>query len=71
MVNSENKTLSKNRERNEESFGNSRWIVGIEVIIKPIVVRLPLAIVPVQIANIQVAIGVAESYKISSMALRV
>ena len=64
-----NKTLpTKSRERNKESCEHSRRIVGIPVVLKPIVVPVPLAVVPIKAKNVAVAIRTANIlYKAPSM----
>lgn len=68
MVNSKNKTLPK-RERSETSCTQSRRVVVVEVVVKPVVVPVPPVAVPVQIANVEVAVRVAVAYEMSSMPL--
>lgn len=59
MDNLQNKTLPTNSgERNEEVCENNGGITGIEVIVKPIVVPVPLATIPVEIQDVAIAVGV-------------
>jgi len=58
---------SKVERKNKEIFEPSRGVVGVPVVVKPVVVPVPLLAVPVQIRNVEVAIRVAEMYKISSL----
>lgn len=63
MDNSQRKTPPINQgRRNKESCATRRRIVGIPLIVEPIVVPVPLAIiVPVEIENVTVAIRVAKN----------
>lgn len=55
--------------RNERSCRNRSRIVVVEVIVEPVVVPVPLVVVPVQVTDMQFAIGVAVSYTIPSTPL--
>ncbi|GEM_PF-3929825 len=55
-----NKTLLlKNQERNEVSCEQSRRDLIVEVVVEPVVVPVPLPVVPVEVTDVQVVIGVA------------
>ena len=41
-----------------------RGVVVVPVVVKPVVVPLPPAIVPVEVANVEVAVRVAVAYKV-------
>lgn len=45
--------------RNEESCENGGGVVGVPVVVEPVVVRDPATVVPVQVANVEVATSVA------------
>ena len=49
--------------RNEESCTQESRIVLIPVVVEPIVVPVPCVAIPVEITNVQVAIGVAVCMK--------
>ena len=57
--NYKNKTPPHGRRRNEESCGHRGRVLNIEVIVEPVVVPVPRTVVPVQIADVQVVVGVA------------
>ena len=55
-----NKTLpQKSWERNEITFAQSRGVVAVPVVVEPVVVRAPLAIVEVEVTDVEIAIRVA------------
>jgi hypothetical protein len=57
MDNFKNKTLpTKSQERNRKICDGSRWILTIPVVVEPVVVPIGLAIVPVEIVDIQVTV---------------
>ena len=62
MANYKNKTLPI-RERNEVSCEQSRRAVVIPVVVEPVVVPVPRPAAEVQIADIEVAVGVAALYR--------
>ena len=53
----------KNQKRNEKSCAHRGRVIRVEVIVEPVVVPVPLATIPVEIADIEVAIGVANCMK--------
>ena len=57
-----NKTPQRKPGRNKESCENGRQVVGITVIVEPIDVPVPLAIVSVQIQDVAVAVRVPKKY---------
>lgn len=61
--NFQNKTPPKNSERrNKESCATHGRIAGIPLIVKPIVVPVPLAVViPVEVKNVAVTVRVAKN----------
>jgi hypothetical protein len=54
-------------ERNEESCEHHSRIVGVPVVIEPVVVHDPLAIVPVEVTDIEVAVRFTVLYKTPSI----
>ncbi len=46
-------------ERNEVSSENRRGVVVVEVIVEPVVVRVRHLVVPDEVTDVQVAIGIA------------
>ena len=54
-------------ERNKESCRHSGRVVEAPIIVEPVVVQDPPVIVPVEVTDVEVAIGVAEIYKTSSL----
>ena len=54
MARSKNKTLPKIRERNEEICEQSRGVIAVPAVVKPVVVPIPRPVVEVQITDIQV-----------------
>jgi len=57
----QNKTLLvKYQERNKESCTQDSRTVGVEIIVDPVVVPVPLITVPVEVTDAEVAIGVAN-----------
>ena len=47
---------------------HGRWIVDIPIVVEPVVVPVPPAAVPVEVTNVQLAIGIAvKIYKASSV----
>ncbi len=61
-----NKTLlTQSRERNEKNCSQSRRIVIVPIVIKPVVVPAPPVVIEIQITNIQVAVRVAVAYRAS------
>ena len=62
-VRSQNKTPPVRRRRNEESFEQGRGILAVPVVVKPVVVPIPRAVVEVQIADVEVvSVRVAVAY---------
>ena len=54
--------LINNRERNKEICADCRQVASIPVIVEPVVVPVPLAIiVPIQIENVAIAIRIAKN----------
>ena len=49
------------------SCAQSRGVVAVELVVEPVGVPLPPAVVPVQIPNAQVAVGVAVVYEVPSI----
>ena len=47
----------------------SRRIVSVPVVVEPVVVPMPRTIIPVQIANVDVAVRVAVMYSMPSVPL--
>ncbi len=68
MASYKNKTLPI-RERNEVSCEQSRGVVAVPVVVKPVVVPIPHPIVEIQIADIEVAVRVAVAYRMPSLPL--
>jgi hypothetical protein len=59
----QNKTLPPYRqERNEKICENSRRVISVPIILKPIVVPVPLTIVPVQVQDITVTVRVPKKH---------
>lgn len=56
----QNKTLQRKLERNKGSCENRRHVVLIEVVVQPVHVPVPLAVVPVQVQDVAVAVRVPE-----------
>ena len=74
MVSSQNKTPPNlpfgNRGRNEEVCEQSRGVVAVPVVVKPVVVTVPRTIVEIQIADVEVVgVRVAIVYRVPSMSL--
>jgi hypothetical protein len=67
--NSKSKTLPKSRERSEEICTQSRGVVAVPVVIEPVRVPVPSAVVPIEVTDVEVAVGVAVVYEASSMPL--
>lgn len=62
----QNKTLPQNlKERNKESCAQDSRVAGIEIVVEPVVVPVPLIAVPVEVTDVQVAIRVANVYHAS------
>lgn len=59
----------KAREENEVICRDRRRVVVVPLIVEPVVVPVPLLAVPIEITDIEVAIGVAVLYKTSSVPL--
>lgn len=53
------------------SCENRRRVVTVPVVVEPVVAPVPPTVVPVQITNVEVAIGVAVVYTASSRTLPV
>ena len=68
MLSLQNKTLPRknNRERNEEICEKQGRVLDIKLVVEPVVVRLPMTAIKVQIADIEVAVRVAVTYKVPS-----
>ena len=62
-----NKTLQKALERNKVNSAYRSRVIVVEVVVEPVVVPVPPATIPVEVTNIQVAIGVADTYSASSL----
>lgn len=60
MDNSPNKTPPPERRRNEESCENGRRVVGVPIVVEPVHVPVPLAVIPVEVQRIAVAVRVPE-----------
>lgn len=70
MDSCKNKTLLTNsKERNKENSAQSRGVVAIPVVVKSVVVRVPPAVVKVEVTHVQVAVRVAVMCRMSSMPL--
>ena len=67
MDSSKNKTPPLIRERNEKICEQSNGVVAVPVVVEPVVVTLPLAVVEVEATDIQVAVGVAVVYRMPSL----
>ena len=61
-----NKTLPL-RERNEENSTQSRGVVAVPVVVKPVVVPVPPAFVKVKVTDVQVGIRVAVACRAPSV----
>jgi len=61
-ANTKTKLSHKMRERNEESCEGNGRVVGIPVIVEPVVVPVPLAVVEVQVQHVPIAIRVPQKY---------
>jgi len=59
MASFQNKTLLI-KERNKETCEHRRRVVGVPVVVEPVVVPVPLAVVPVQVQDIAVATRTAK-----------
>ena len=59
-ANSINKTLPDAQERNKDSSEHRRRVIGIPVIVEPVVVPVPLAVIPVQVENVPVTVRVEQ-----------
>lgn len=59
MGNYQSKTLPQARERNKERCEQRRGVVAVPVVVEPVVVRLPATLVPVPVADVQIAVPVA------------
>ena len=53
--------------RSEESCAQSRRVVVVPIVVKPVVVPVPPVAVPVEVTDIEVAVSVAVSYRIPSV----
>ena len=54
------------QERNEEGCPNRGGIAGVPVVVEPVVVPVPPVAAPVEVADVQEAVGVAVSYETPS-----
>jgi len=61
MASCRNKTLPINRERTWESCEHRFRVIAIPVVVEPVVAPVPRPVIPVQIPDVQVAVGVAMS----------
>ncbi len=62
-----NKTpRTKRSGRNEETGGNRGRVLVVELIVEPVVVPVPLSVLEVQVADVEVAVRIAVSRKASS-----
>ena len=59
------KTLPiKNRERNEKICAQRSGVIVVPIIVEPVVVRIPLIVVEVQITDVEIVIRrIAETYR--------
>ena len=48
---------------------DGRGIVGVEIIVEPVAVPVPGLAIPVQVPDVQVAIGVAVLHRVPSLPL--
>jgi len=55
------------RGRNEAGCGDSSRVVVVEVIVEPVVVPVPLITVPDEVADNEVAVGVAVTCSVPSL----
>ena len=56
-----NKTPPPKRERNEESCENGRRVASVAIIVEPVVVPFPVAIVvAIEVEEVPIAVGVAQ-----------
>lgn len=49
------------------SCEHRRRVVGVPVVVEPVVAPVPHAIVPVEVTNVEVVVGVAVLYEMPSM----
>jgi hypothetical protein len=57
------------RERSKSSCAQSRRVLDIPVVVEPVVVPVPPAIVPGEVTHVQVAVRVAVAYSVPSVPL--
>lgn len=51
---------ARSQGRNEESCENSRGVVDVPIVVEPVVVPVPLAVIEVEVQNVAVAVRTAK-----------